>query len=49
MNHGGANGLVDLAASLGLVVVYEKNNVINSICNLSSGDNSLLDFALSNA
>ena len=48
VNHGGANGLVDLAASLGLVVLYEKNNAINSICNLSSGENSLLDFALSN-
>ena len=44
----GANGLVDLAASLGLVVLYEKNNAINSIYNNSSGDNSLLDFALSN-
>ena len=31
VNHGGANGLVDLAASLSLVVVYKKNNAINSI------------------
>ena len=48
MNHGGANGLVDLAASLSLVVVYEKKKEINLIRNLSSGEKSLLNFALSN-
>ena len=49
ITYGGANDLVDLAASLGLVGLYKNNVAINLIRNIYPGENSLLDFASSNS